>query len=80
MLFGAEHRELQRNVGRFIEAGINPQVEAWEEAQIFPTREIFTKLGRLGLLGLTKPVEFGGGADEIMLAVIAKTMGTLPKA
>ena len=50
-----EHEELQRNRKRFIDHEINPHVDEWEEAGIFPAHELFRKMGGLGFLGLTKP-------------------------
>ena len=78
MLFGPEHRELQRSVRRFIAAEINPYVDAWEDAGIFPAREVFGKLGRLGLLGLTKPTAFGGQALDYSYAMaFAEALGAI---
>ena len=56
-----EHREIQKTLQRFIEQEINPHVDEWEAAEIFPAHEVFKKLGDLGLLGLCKPEQFGGG-------------------
>jgi len=71
-----EHEELRRNLRRFIENEINPHVDEWEEAEIFPAHEVFKKLGQLGFLGLTKPVEYGGGALDWSYAVVmAETLG-----
>jgi len=50
-----EHLEIQKTLKRFIDAEINPHVDEWEEAEMFPAHEVFKKLGNLGLLGLTKP-------------------------
>lgn len=76
MLFGSEHEELRRTVRRFVDAEINPHVDAWEKAQTFPAHEVFGKLGRLGLLGLTKPVEYGGqGLDYSYAIVFAEALG-----
>ncbi|MCB1462795.1 MAG: acyl-CoA dehydrogenase family protein, partial [Nitratireductor sp.] len=52
MLFTAEHEELRRTVARFVETEINPYADAWEEAEEFPSHELFKKLGDLGLLGI----------------------------
>jgi citronellyl-CoA dehydrogenase len=71
-----EHEELRRNLKRFIDAEINPRVDEWEAAEIFPAHEVFKKLGGLGFLGLTKPPEYGGsGLDWSYSAVMAETLG-----
>ena len=69
-----EHEELRRTYRRVIEEEINPHVNEWEAAQIFPAHEVFKKLGRLGLLGVTKPIEYGGlGLDYSYGAIIDET-------
>jgi citronellyl-CoA dehydrogenase len=71
-----EHEEMRRTIKRFIAEEINPYVDEWEEAEIFPAHEVFGKMGKLGLLGLSKPVEFGGmGLDHSFAAVLAETLG-----
>ena len=55
-----EHETLRDTVKRFAEEKINPHVDAWEDAQIFPAHQVVKQLGDLGLLGINKPVEFGG--------------------
>jgi len=45
MLFTHEHEELQRQLKKFIDAEINPHVDEWEEAGIFPAHEVFKKNG-----------------------------------
>ena len=62
MQFTHEHDEIRRTLKRFIADEINPHVDAWEAAEQFPAHEVLKKLGDLGLLGLTKPVESGGMA------------------
>ena len=59
-LFTAEHRAVRETLAQVIERHINPYVDEWEESGIFPAHQVFKKLGDAGLLGLTKPVEFGG--------------------
>jgi citronellyl-CoA dehydrogenase len=76
MQFTHEHEELRRTLRRFIDSEINPHVEEWEEAEIFPAHELFKKMGDLGLLGLTKPEEYGGsGLDYSYSMVMAEALG-----
>ena len=76
MLLTEEHEAIRRTIRRFIGEEINPHVDEWEEAEIFPAHEVFRKMGYLGLLGLTKPVEFGGmGLDFSYAAVLAEALG-----
>jgi citronellyl-CoA dehydrogenase len=71
-----EHEELKRNLKRFIDDEINPHVDEWEAAEIFPAHEVFKKLGSLGYLGLTKPEAFGGaGLDYSYAVVMAEALG-----
>jgi citronellyl-CoA dehydrogenase len=76
MQFTHEHDELRRTLRRFIDAEINPHVDEWEAAEIFPAHELFKKMGDLGLLGLTKPEAYGGsGLDYSYSLVMAETLG-----
>src|SRR5262252_4891660 len=78
MLFTHEHEELRRNLRRFIDNEINPFVDEWEAAEIFPAHELFKKLGDLGMLGLTKPEAYGGaGLDYSYSMVMAETLGQI---
>ena len=71
-----EHEELKRNLKRFIVDEINPHVDEWEAAEIFPAHEVFGKLGALGYLGLTKPQDHGGsGLDYSYSVVMAEALG-----
>ena len=76
MQFTHEHREVQKTLKRLIDEDINPHVDEWEEAGIFPAHEVFKKLGNLGLLGLTKPESYGGaGLDYSYSLAMAETLG-----
>ena len=76
MNYTHEHLAIQNTLKRFIDAEINPHVDEWEEAEIFPAHELFKKLGQLGLLGLTKPQDFGGaGLDYSYGLAMAEALG-----
>ena len=76
MQFTHEHEEIKRTLKRFIDNEINPHVDQWEEKEIFPAHEVFKNLGDLGMLGLTKPVEYGGaGLDYSYAVAMTETLG-----
>ncbi|MBP8947844.1 MAG: acyl-CoA dehydrogenase family protein [Candidatus Promineofilum sp.] len=74
--FTAEHEAFRRVVRRFVEAEINPHVEEWEAARIWPARDVLKKMGNLGLLGLNYPETYGGGGvDYWYSAVLLEELG-----
>lgn len=76
MKFTPEHDAVRRTLQQVIKSEINPFVDEWEKAGIFPAHEVFKKLGELGLLGLCKPVEYGGsGLDYSYSMVMAEELG-----
>ena len=76
MQFTHTHREIQNTLKRFIDEEINPHVDEWEAAEMFPAHEVFKKLGNLGLLGLTKPEAYGGaGLDYSYSIAMAEALG-----
>ncbi len=77
MDFTEQHRQLDDTVTRFVRNEIDPHVEEWEKAEEFPSRELFRKLGRLGLLGVKYPEQYGGlGLDFSYSMVMAEALGT----
>jgi len=71
-----EHKELYRTAKRFVQEEINPHVKEWEEAGIWPARTVLKKLAALGLLGINKPVEYGGlGLDYSYSIMFAQALG-----
>jgi citronellyl-CoA dehydrogenase len=74
--FTQEHEMFRQMVRRFVEEEINPHVEEWEEAGIFPAHELFKKMGDLGMLGLTYPEEYGGqGLDFWYTTIFCEELG-----
>jgi len=51
---------MQKTAKRIIDEDINPYVDQWEEEGMYPAHTVFKKLGSAGLLGVNKPVEYGG--------------------
>jgi len=73
-----EHEEIKRTTERYIEEQVNPHVLEWEAAGIFPAHELFKGLGDLGLLGITKPEEYGGlGLDYSYQVAFAESLGRM---
>jgi citronellyl-CoA dehydrogenase len=76
MKFTDEHLQLRRTVREHVEKEINPRCEGWEKEGGFPAREVFKKLGKLGLLGVNKPEAYGGmGLDYSYQAVVSEELG-----
>jgi citronellyl-CoA dehydrogenase len=76
MNFTPEHEQLRTSLQKFIKAEVNPHVDAWEKAGIFPAHELFKKMGNLGFLGLCKPEKWGGaGLDYSYSMVMAEELG-----
>ena len=76
MIYTEQHLQLQDSLRRFLDAEVNPHVDEGEAAGTFPARELFRKMGRLGFLGVTKPVEYGGaGLDYSYSIAIAEALG-----
>jgi citronellyl-CoA dehydrogenase len=76
MHFTPEHENLRRTVAKFVETELNPFVDIWEDAEEFPSHEVFKKLGDLGLLGIKYDPDFGGlGLDFSYSMVMAEELG-----
>lgn len=65
----------------FAEKEIRPYVMEWDESQVFP-RDVFRKMGELGLMGVLVPQEYGGsglGYNEYISVIeeVAKVCGSV---
>ena len=77
MRFTDEHLQLRKTVRDFIEKNVNPYYDEWEKAGLFPARELFKQMAKLGLLGINKPEQFGGmGLDYSYQLMMDEEMGT----
>ncbi|HET8869781.1 MAG TPA: acyl-CoA dehydrogenase family protein [Aquabacterium sp.] len=76
MQFTPEHLALAETVKRFVENELNPHIDEWEAAEIFPAHEVFKKMANLGLLGVKYPTEYGGlGLDFSYSMVVSEALG-----
>jgi acyl-CoA dehydrogenase len=72
--FLEEHEALRDSLRSFVEREIRPFAPEWERAEEFP-RELFTRMGELGFLGLKYPERYGGqGGDYVHDAVFSEEM------
>ncbi|HEY3120646.1 MAG TPA: acyl-CoA dehydrogenase family protein [Vicinamibacteria bacterium] len=69
-----EQKLLKQTVREFAEAELAPHAREWDEKQEFP-REVFTKLGELGLMGVVWPIEYGGaGLSTLDYAIVMEEL------
>lgn len=74
--FTPEHAQFRATIRRFVENELNPHVDEWEAAGIFPAHDVFRRLGELGAFGLEVDPEFGGqGADHTFTLVLGEELG-----
>jgi alkylation response protein AidB-like acyl-CoA dehydrogenase len=72
-IFTGEHDRLRESIRAFVTRELAPHADEWEETT-FPDR-VFTRMGELGLLGLSYPEEYGGqGGDYFCNLVLAEEM------
>ena len=78
MIFTEQHHAIADTAAKLIRNEINPYCDQWEEEGIFPAKEVFKKLGQLGLLGISKPEQYGGmGLDYSYQMAFAEELGTI---
>ena len=79
--FTHEHQEIARTYRRIVQDELNPQCQQWEEEGSFPAHEVMKTLGNAGLLGISKPVEYGGlGLDFSYEIAAVEQLGRLKAA
>merc|ERR1711973_414330 len=73
-----EQRSMQKTVRKIIDEDINPYIDQWEAEGAYPAHQVFKKLGDAGLLGVNKPVEYGGmGLDFKYNIALNETLGSI---
>src|SRR5919107_785161 len=69
-----EQREIQRLARDFADGEVRPAAEELDRSKRFPY-EIVEKLGKLGLMGVPHPQEYGGGgADNLSYALVIEEL------
>lgn len=73
--------EISTMIRDFAEKQIRPHVMEWDESQVFP-RDLFSAMGKLGLMGVLVPEAYGGsglGYPEYVTAIgeIARVCGSI---
>jgi short-chain 2-methylacyl-CoA dehydrogenase len=58
-----EHEEFRQSVREFAEAEIAPHAAQWDRDHHFPS-DVVQQMGKLGLMGLTAPEEYGGAGEH----------------
>ena len=75
--FSGDQRLLKKTVRDFAERELKPHAREWDEKQEFP-REIFTKLGELGLLAVVFPEEYGGsGMSTVDYTIVIEELARI---
>lgn len=77
----SDQQLMRESIRDFVQTEILPHRMEWDEAQHFP-RELFGKMGELGLMGMLVPQEYGGAGlsyYEYKMAIeeIAKVCGSI---
>jgi hypothetical protein len=65
-----EQQQLRKTVREFAESEIAPHVLEWDEASHFPA-DVVKELGKMGLMGVIFPAEYGGAGMGYIEYVIA---------
>lgn len=74
--FTEEHTMFRKAVRAFVDKDINPHIDEWEQAGIWPAKDILRKMAALGFLGLSYDEAYGGqNADMWFTVVLAEELG-----
>lgn len=69
-IYGAEHEAFRKTAREFLAKEVVPHFPDWEAAGLVP-REMFTRIGELGVLGIQVPEEHGGaGIDSFLYSAV----------
>lgn len=69
-LLQEKHHQIRAKVRQFAESIVKPVIDDFDEKEIFPV-ELVREMGKIGVMGMTAPVEFGGLGSDYLSYVIA---------
>ena len=76
MIYQETHLQLMDAIKKFVAVEIDPFSDEWEDQEMFPAHTLFKKLGNAGLLGINRPIEYGGlGLDFSYNIAAAEALG-----
>jgi acyl-CoA dehydrogenase len=68
-IFTPEHEAFREMIRSFVTRELVPEYPKWEENGA-PPRQVFHRLGELGIMGMNMPEEWGGGAQDYLYNVV----------
>jgi citronellyl-CoA dehydrogenase len=75
--FTQEQQAFQQTIRDFFEKEVNPHIDEWEKARIFPAHRVFKRCGELGMLGVSYDEKYGGaGLDYWWTAAYCEAMSS----
>jgi citronellyl-CoA dehydrogenase len=73
--FTQDQQAFQQTIRDFFEKEVNPHIDEWEKARIFPAHQVFKRAGELGMLGVGYDEKYGGaGLDYWWTAAYCEAM------
>lgn len=62
--YGETHHEWRRQLRRFVQREIEPNVSGWDREDQYLPRDLFRKVAELGVYGIGFPEQYGGLGDQ----------------
>lgn len=67
--FTEEHELFRQTVRDFVQKEVVPHINRWEEDECIP-RDVFSRMGELGFLGINFPDQYGGTNNDFWYSVV----------
>jgi citronellyl-CoA dehydrogenase len=59
--YSEDQQAFQQTIRDFFEREVNPHIDEWEKARIFPAHQVFKRCAEIGMLGVSYDTKYGGG-------------------